>query len=167
MHSKLKYIIDGTLHKTQRKHGEVDTDYSGHYRMHGKLSQILLDYEGYVVSFLTNIKGKIHDSLAAKYNKWFKEIVGTDFVLGDPGFNGVGYVVSGFKSSSLSRWEQHIFDTISRREQVLIENANKNIKECRSVNKSDVFRHGEARLLACVFISIGLYNLKLSWGYFR
>ena len=39
LHSRLKYIIDGTLHKTQKQH----VDYNGHYRMHGKLTQILLD----------------------------------------------------------------------------------------------------------------------------
>nr|AGE43952.1 hypothetical protein [Naegleria fowleri] len=57
LHPKLKNIIDGTIHKT-RKQGGIDVDYNGHYRRHGKLIQILLDYEGYVVSFLTNIQGK-------------------------------------------------------------------------------------------------------------
>ena len=53
------------VHKTQRQHGVRDVHYNGHYPMHGRLRQILLDYEGYVIAFNTNIKGKIHDSLAA------------------------------------------------------------------------------------------------------
>ena len=167
LHPRMKFIIYGTLHKTQRQHGVRDVHYNGHYRMHGRLTQILLDYEGYVVAFNTNIKGKIHDSLAAMYNKDFKRIVGNDIVLGDPGFSGVDYVISGFKPCTLSKWEEHIFDSISRREQVLIENANNYIKEAKSVNKLDTFRHGEHRLLACVFIAIGLYNLKRTWGYFQ
>ncbi|KAL9645636.1 hypothetical protein ABK040_015851 [Willaertia magna] len=80
----------------------MDLDYNGHYHIHGKMSQILLDYEGYIIAFLTNIKSKIHDSLSANYNKDFKRILGSDFALGDPGFNGVGYVISGFKPSTLS-----------------------------------------------------------------
>ncbi len=167
LHSKLKFIIDGTLHKKQKLPGNVDEDYNGHYKMHGKLTQILLDYDGYVISFMTNIKGRIHDSMAALYNKDFKRIVGNNFALGDPGFAGVDYVISGFKPTSLQTWEQYVFDAISRQEQVMIENANKFIKENKSVNKQDTFKHGEHRLLACVFISIGLYNLKKDWGYFQ
>ncbi|KAL9642569.1 hypothetical protein ABK040_011135 [Willaertia magna] len=102
LHCRLKYIIDGTLHKTQRKYGGMDLDYNGHYHIHGKMSQILLDYEGYIIAFLTKIKGKIYDSLSANYNKNFKRILGSDFALGDFGFNGVGYVISGFKPSTLS-----------------------------------------------------------------
>ena len=135
--------------------------------MHGKVSLVLLDFDSRVVAFITNIKGKIHDSLIATYAKSFKEIIGSDFALGDPGFLGVGYVVPGFKPGTIRRWEERVFDKISRSEQVLIENANKGIKECKSVNKQDTFRHGDHRLLACVFISVGLYNLKLDWGYYK
>ena len=81
--------------------------------------------------------------------------------------DGVGYVVPGFKPSTVKTMEQVIFDKISRSEQVAIENANNFIKENKSVNKQDTFRHNEKRLVACVFISIGMYNLKRSWGYFK
>ena len=167
LHASIKYIIDGTLHKTQRQNGEQDDNYNGHYRMHGKLTQILLDFEGYVVAFKTNIKGRTHDALAAIYSDNFKKIVGKHLVLGDPGYHGVGYVVPGFKPSTVKTMEQVIFDKISRSEQVAIENANNFIKENKSVNKQDTFRHNEKRLVACVFISIGMYNLKRSWGYFK
>ena len=167
LHPRITYIIDGTLHKIQKQHGAPDVNYNGHYLMHGKVTVILLDFDSRVVAFITNIKGKIHDSLIATYGKLFKQIIGTDLALGDPGFLGVSYVVPGFKSGSVKSWEQRVFDKISRSEQVLIENANKGIKECKSVNKQDTFRHGDHRLLACVFISIGLYNMKLDWGYYK
>ena len=52
------------------------------------------------------------------------QILGNNLALGDPGFQGVNYVVAGFKSSQLSTLAQFAFDTFSRSEQVLIEHVN-------------------------------------------
>lgn len=162
----LKFIIDNTIHKTHKPSVDQSLDYNGHYRMHGRQTQILLDFDGNVISYLTNIRGKIHDALVAVHNTHFIDIIGTKFALGDPGFKGVGYVISGFNSCEVKTTSQKIFDKITRSEQVLIENVNKFLKDCRSINKQDSFRHGEGRLVACVSISIGLYNLKKMNGYF-
>lgn len=163
---KIKFIIDNTIHKIHRPTVSQRLDYNGHYRMHGRQTQILVDFDGNVISYLTNIRGKIHDSLVAIHNKNFVDIVGSCYALGDPGFAGVGYVVSGYKSCEVKSIGQKVFDKITRSEQVRIENINKFIKDCRSVNKQDSFRHGEGKLVACVAISIGLYNFKKMHGYF-
>ncbi len=134
--------------------------------MHGKTTRLLIDYNGTVVSFLTKVDGNIHDALAAIHISEFKEIIKNNLVKADPGYNGVGYIVSGFKPSQVKTWAQRVFDNISRSEQVMIENVNKFIKDARSVNKQDMFRQGPHRLLACVFISIGLYNRKKLFGYY-
>jgi hypothetical protein len=135
--------------------------------MHGRLTQVLLDLEGYIIAFLTNIPGKVHDSLSGMYNKLFPRILGQYFCIGDSGFNGVQYVVPGFQKSNVNTSSRQIFDKISRKEQVIIENVNKFFKDCRSINKLDTFMHGDHRLLVCVFIAVGFYNMKRSWGYYQ
>ena len=62
---------------------------------------------------------------------------------------------------------EKVFDKISRKEQVLIENVNKFIKDCKSIDKNTVFTHGQDKLLACICIATGLYNFKRELGYFR
>lgn len=71
--------------------------YNGHYKTHGWLSQIIVDYDGLIIAYKTMIPGKVHDSLSATYNKLFKSIVKNNLALGDPGFQGVGYVMVGYK----------------------------------------------------------------------
>lgn len=164
LHPRLKYIIDGTLHQTKRlsdaRYG-LDELYNGHYKLHGRVTQILLDYEGNVISFQTNIKGKIHDTHAAKYNKHFQKIVGKDFALGDPGFGNVDYVIAGFKPTTLNSWDEHVFDRISRQEQVLIENVNNFIKKSKALNCHLKFIHGEHRLLGYFEILL-IFNIYVN-----
>ncbi len=59
------------------------------------------------------IPGRIHDSLVDVYNNLFEEVVNKEYVLGDSGFSGVGYVVSGFKSCQVKTVEQRVFDSIN------------------------------------------------------
>ncbi len=108
-----------------------------------------------------------HDALSATYNNLFRRITGTSsFALGDTGFSGINYVVPGIKTAHIKTIPQLIFNQISRGEQRRIEHINKFFKSCRSVNREDTFYHSEDRLLACIFISIGLYNYKKARGYY-
>lgn len=165
--AKILYIIDCTIHKTKRPQINQSEHYNGHYHMHGRLSQVLVDFDGYVVAYKTMIPGRCNDSMIAMYNTEFRRIIGKNFALGDPSFQGSGYIVAGFGSSSVNSLGKEAFFIISKQEQRLIEHVNCFVKVCRSINKEDTFQHGEARLLACICISFGLYNLKRSWGYFR
>jgi len=89
-------------------------------------------------------------------------------LLGDPAFVGLDYVVAGFKPSEIhGDAGRVIFDRISRSEQKAVENVNKFFKDARSVNRQDVFRHSEEKLLLCVIIATGFYNLRRTWGYFE
>lgn len=163
----ISYIIDNTIHKTNRPSVNQEEDYNGHYQMHGRQTQLLIDYDSNIIAFVTNIPGKIHDSLMAIYNKHFKQIINYDFALGDPGFQGVSYSVAGFKACQIETRSQRIFTTVTKREQVLIENVNNFIKKCKSINKSDTFHHNKAKLVACVFICVGMYNYKHWIGYYK
>lgn len=168
LHPQIKCVIDNTIHRTRRPRSRQSVQYNGHYHMHGRSTQILLDFTGRVVAFVTMIPGRVHDALAATYNHFFKYILdGDTFALADPGFYGICYVVPGFKPCQVKTNDQRVFDVISRREQVIIENMNAHFKICRSVNKEDSFYHGDRRLLACIFIALGMYNLKRDWGYFE
>lgn len=162
----VRCIIDNTIHRTTKPTVNQADDYNGHYRMHGRQTQLLIDFDGNVIAYVTNLKGKMHDVLVASHNELFVDILGTSYALGDPAYFSVGYVVSGFKSCQLNTLSKRVFDRITRSEQVLIENVNKFIKDCRSINKLDAFRHGESKLLACVTIAIGLYNMKRKYGCF-
>jgi len=158
-------VLDNTLHRTTRPSIRQSLQFNGHYQMHGRLSQFMVDFEGKIISFVTNIPGKIHDNLSARFNSSFADILMGKFLIGDSAFNGVPYVVPGFKPSQLGNDPKRIiFDGISREEQRVVERVNKFVKDARSVNKQDVFRHSEEKLVACVFIATGLYNFKRSWG---
>jgi hypothetical protein len=51
---------------------------------------LLIDYEGNILAFETNVKGAIHDSNAASHNIHFPKILGDKFyVLADPGYAGI------------------------------------------------------------------------------
>jgi hypothetical protein len=69
-------IIDGTLHATQKPAHNQHLAYSGHYKTHGMLTQLLIDYEGFIISLQTNIPGSVHDANAALYNYNFPKILG-------------------------------------------------------------------------------------------
>jgi hypothetical protein len=58
-------------------------------------SDFVVDYDGVVLRFWTNVPGRIHDSLVGPYNSVFNEILGSSyFALGNPGFAGVANVVA-------------------------------------------------------------------------
>ncbi len=137
-------------------------DYNGHSAIHCKKTQVLIDYEGYIVSLKTNIEGRNQDNLTAQYNSQFREILGENCAISDAGFN-CSYIIPGKKNPK--SFGEKMFDRISRRKQVPIENVNLFFKSCKSVNKEDTFKHSNEKQLGCVFVAIGLYNLKRSWGY--
>lgn len=164
---KIMFIIDNTIHKTRRPRVRQSRLYNGHYKTHGYLTQLLVDYDGYIVAYRTMIPGRHHDSLIATYNKHFKKIVGNKLVLGDPGFEGVSYVVAGYRPTEINSRERELYYLISKKEQVLIEHINCFFKKCKSVNKEDCFIDNQKRLLACIKISLGLYNYKRGLGYYH
>ena len=140
--------------------------YYGHYKMHGILTQILINFNGKIIGFITNVPGKINDALIAIYAEFFRDVLKGRFALGDPGFAGVDWVVCGLRYKQKNSDGAFLFDKISRSEQVLIENVNKFLKDCKSINKDCAFFHGRKKLLYCIITAIGLYNKKLDWGYF-
>ena len=167
LHPNIKFITDTTIHKTRKPQCKQRLDYNGNYSMHGKLTQLLIDYDGYISGFLTFIPGRTGDALTAMYNKLFPKILQSNYALGDPGFNAVSYIVPGFRPSQVKTNSEKVFDKISRKEQVLIENVNKFIKDCKSIDKNTAFIHGQDKLLACICIATGLYNFKRELGYFQ
>lgn len=132
------------------------------------LTHLLIDYEGTIIAFETNVLGSIHDSNAALHNYYFPKILGKDFyALGDPGYAGVPYVVAGLKSNQLRTKEDLDFDTISRSEQVLIEHVNRFLKGCTVLSKRVVFKHSRVLHVTCVVICCGWYNMmKTNHGTF-
>ena len=129
--------------------------------MHGCLSLIICDYEGFILSFLTHIPGRTHDSLAASYFSDIRKMIGKKYLLGDPGFQAVSNCVAGFKNAHLPKTPEHKkFDQVSRQEQIVIEHVNCWLKKSKTVDKETKFRHSRSKLILCVFIVCGLYNYK-------
>ena len=163
--NKIIGIVDGTIHRTVRPSFSQSELWNGHYQMHGIMSHIICDYSGFIIAFLTNIKGKHHDSLVSTYSRDFRRILGKNYVLGDPGYSGVSHVVSGYKNSHLPKTPEHLlFDRITREEQRPIEHINCWLKQSSSLNKITKFRHPISHLIMCVFIVCGLYNYRKARG---
>lgn len=55
-----------------------------------------LDYDGFTIAYSTMTPGKVHDSLVDIYNRVQKNYW-EQLALRDPGFQGVGYVVAGYR----------------------------------------------------------------------
>ena len=90
-------IVDCTLHKICKPNVDQRLFYNGHYKMHGILTQILINFYGKIIGFITNVPGKINDALIAIYAEFFRDVLKGRFALGDPGFAGVDWVVCGLR----------------------------------------------------------------------
>lgn len=157
----ISFIMDSTIHYIQKPISGQKKYYNGHYHFHGILTHLLLDYDERIISVATNVPGAIHDANFAKSNKVFAEIVGDDYALADPGFQGVPYAIAGYKPSQLPQTEKAFeFDEISRKEQVKIENVFSILKKMKCLSKGTRFHHGKEKLICCIFIACGWYNYK-------
>jgi len=160
-------IIDSTLHARNKPSVNQHLSYSKHYKRHGIVTTLLVDFDGYIVSVNTGGKPILHDSMAATFMDNFRTILGDNFALGDPGYAGVDYVVSGFKSNQLNTEERLKFDRVSRTEQVLIEHVNAHFKGCKSLSKRIVFHHKVDKHVTIVLLVCGWYNwIKSTYGKF-
>jgi len=157
--SKIIGVIDSTIHATQKPSKNQHLYYSDHYKRHGMMTTLLVDFDGFIISVSTGGMARLHDSMSSNFMPDFRRIVGAKhFALGDPGYAGVDYVVSGFKSNQLVNPQCRSFDAISRTEQVVIEHVNNFIKSCRVLSKSNQFHHSREKHINCVFIVTGWYN---------
>lgn len=137
--------------------------------MHGILTHLLIDFEGNIIAFETNVKGSVHDSNVATRNIHFPLILGPGrYALADPGYAGVPYVVAGLKSNQVKSTNDLDFDSTSRSEQVLIEHVNSFLKSCKVLSKKVAFKHSRVLHVSCIVICCGWFNMmKLKWGAFE
>ena len=49
IHSCIRYITDCTIHKTRKPSENQSKFYNGHYKLHGVLTHLLIDYDYYIV----------------------------------------------------------------------------------------------------------------------
>jgi hypothetical protein len=145
-------IIYGTVHQIHKPATDQHLWWNDHYQFHAVHLLFFVDYEGWIIGVETGIPGSFHDSSAANNAKFFEKLVKDKFVLGDPGFQGVGYVIAGFKSNQLPTPAHKAFDSLSRTEQVKIEHINNFVKKCKTLSKTDVFIHQQALLSGCVIV---------------
>lgn len=117
--SSIVAIIDSTIHATTKPRSLQHLHYNEHYKRHGMITHLLVDFDGYIIAVRTNVLGIVHDANDAQHNNQFKTILNGNYALGDPGFAGVPYVVAGLKTNQINGPGARIFDTISREEQSL------------------------------------------------
>ena len=70
------------------------------------MTTLLLNYDHYIACFVMGGMRRMHNSAAAKHMKCFVKILQGKYALGDPGYEGVPYVVAGFKSNQLQQQEK-------------------------------------------------------------
>ena len=126
-----------------------------------------VDFDGFIIAFLTNIPGRMHDALIGTYNTFFQRILGNKFALADSAFGGVRNIVAGFRPCQVNSEGKRKFDRITRREQVIIEHVHGWIKSSKSISKGSRFVHVEQKLVMCMYIVCGLYNLRRLNGDFQ
>jgi hypothetical protein len=161
-------VIDSTLHAIRKPPKNQHLHWNEHYKRHGMMTTLLVDFEGYITSFVTGALAVQHDATAAFYMKSFVNLLNGKFALGDPGYAGVPYVVSGYKTNQLTSPVRRLFDKTSRSEQVIVEHVNNFIKSCRCLSKRHQFAHTKDKHVLCVFIICGWYNwMKLYFGKFE
>jgi hypothetical protein len=156
--SKICFIIDGTITFVQRK------SFAKYSRAdkHGKFVQTILivDYTGLIYAFHTNVMGHLSDNSVPKVSKLFHSMFDSKdvYCISDTGFSNVSYVTHGYRLNQLKTENIKIFDTISRREQKMVEHVNghlKNFSTFRNCKKME-----EEKFIHIVFIAVGLYNFK-------
>ncbi|KAL9643234.1 hypothetical protein ABK040_014691 [Willaertia magna] len=160
LHSDIIGIVDNTITKTKKPAVGQRHDYNSHYLEHGKLTSILMDYSKKIIAFTTMIPGSFNDYIVSVYNELFNNILKNKYAIRDSAFNHSQYIVAGFKSKSIKTAAQRVFDKISRFEQSPIEHLNSHLKDCKSIGKEGTFIHSNDRLMLCLMISMGFYNLK-------
>lgn len=151
-------IIDGTVHKIRCPSVNQHLWWNDNYQCHAVHSLFLVSLDGEIISVATGIPGSFHDSCASSHVEYFEEVLEDKLVLGDPGFAGVSYVVSGLKSNQVSSPAHKHFDRLSRSEQVAIEHVNNFVKKCKILSDSKQFIHSNEVLSGCVIVGAGLYN---------
>lgn len=87
-------VIDSTIHATQKPSKNQHLSYSDHYKRHGMMTTLLVDFDGFIIiSVSTGGVARLHDSMSSTFMPDFRRIVGEkNFALGDPGYAGVDYV---------------------------------------------------------------------------
>jgi hypothetical protein len=151
-------VIDSTIHARRKASKDQHLYWNDHYQMHGMMTHLLVDLDGYIASFITSVASKLHDSNASRYFASFIRLLAGRYALGDPGYNGVPYVISGLKFNQLTSEERKEFDRISRSEQVVVEHVNSFIKSCKVLSRKNQFIHGRDKHIFCVFIVCGWFN---------
>jgi hypothetical protein len=160
LHPSIKYIVDSTIKPTVRPKRNQSKYFSGHYKTHGILTHIMVDFDGWILSLQTNIPGSVHDVRIAKAKPFHHIVKENEFALADPGYQGVDWIVSGFKASSLPHTAgAYIFDYVSREEQRTIETVNCFIKK-NVLTKNIKFHHKHELLVFCIVITCGWYNYR-------
>lgn len=116
----------------------------------------------------TGIPGSMHDATCARRSKSIQKVVGKDFCLTDPGYEGVSYCVAGITRARIQTKADKIFNTVSRREQKPVEHVNNFLKKCSIISNDSRFRHNNFSLFSgSVLVVCGLYNYKKrkGWAY--
>ena len=111
--SSVVAIIDSTIHATQKPTKNQHLHYNNHYKQHGMMTHLFVDFDGYIVCVQTNIYGRVHDASAARNNSVFPKVLDGRYALGNPGYAGVPYVVAGLKTNQLHSPGAHRFDSLT------------------------------------------------------
>ena len=113
---KIKFIVDGTTTQVQRRYPQ-NKYYRTDKGFHFINNIILCDYDGYIISVVTNICGSLNDNFAFQNNLIFHNILeeSQTYAISDSGFGNCSRVCHGYKKEYLGKRKNESDDTESRK----------------------------------------------------
>lgn len=161
----IRYVIDATPTFIRKPIADQHLWYRRDKHDHFVSTHVLMDFDKMIVAMSVNYMGHNVDSVCARLNRPFEEIVGDkDLGLGDPGYQNVDFLVPGLEMNQRGSAGAKLFYKISYAEQKSIEHVNKFMKNCKSI--AGRFRHDHMLLSGCLLVCGGLYNMKRKLGHF-
>jgi hypothetical protein len=119
----------------------------------GVATHLLVDYDGYIASFVTSVTLRATNSDAAPHFDSFTALLGGDrYVIGDRSYDGVPYVLSETEMAGDAQYAQW------QREQQALQQATAFVARCRVLSAENRFKHQRDKHIACVFIICGWHN---------
>ncbi len=113
--------MDGSFAKIKKclnSAGGISDGYNGHYRTHGILTQLLVDFDGHSVMLASHLKRHSHAANIATYITAFKKVLGLNLLWEIQDSRGVSWVVAGFKPSQIKRQNRLSLTTLAEANRV-------------------------------------------------
>ena len=120
---------------------------------HGMSTHMLVDYDGYIASFVTAVSQRVYVHEVTDRFDSFNALLGERYVIGDRAYSGAPRVVTD-ADPRINGLELALYEEQRR----VTQPVNDFIAQCRVVSRENRFKHSRDKHIAVVFIVCGWYN---------